>query len=170
VLVPTVTADRLSLVPLGVHCEPAYGRFYTDEDASHAYGGPLSPAAAWSRLASDIGAWQLQGFGVWAIERKTDQDIIGVCGFWQGKGWPRELTWWLLPEARGQGFALEASVVAVRHAYDVFGWDQVETYMNDANNLARALVIRLGGVKTRRQAFPDGLERDIFRIPRPAEA
>jgi [ribosomal protein S5]-alanine N-acetyltransferase len=170
VLVPTVTADRLSLVPLGVRCEGAYERFYTDKAASNTYGGPLSPAAAWTRLASDIGAWQLQGFGVWAIERKTDRDIVGVCGYWQGKGWPRELTWWLLPEARGQGLALEASVAAVRHAYNVFGWEQVQTYMNDANDLARALVIRLGGVKTDRRAFPDGLERDVFRIPKPAEA
>jgi [ribosomal protein S5]-alanine N-acetyltransferase len=169
-LVPTVIAARLSLVPLGVHCEGAYERFYTDRAASHGYGGPLSPAAAWNRLASDIGYWQLQGFGVWAIERKTEQDIVGVCGFWQGKGWPRELTWWLLPQARGQGLALEASVTAVRHAYTVYGWDQVQTYMNDANDLARALVIRLGGQKTGRQAFPDGLERDVFRIPNPSEA
>lgn len=169
-LIPTVTANRIRLVPLGPQCEDAYQRFYTDKAASQAYGGPLSSAAAWTRLASDIGCWQLQGFGVWAIERIGEGDIVGVCGFWQGKGWPRELTWWLLPEARGRGLALEASVAAVRQAYDVFGWEQVQTYMNDTNEPARALVSRLGGAMVSRQSFPDGLERDVFHIPRPTEA
>jgi [ribosomal protein S5]-alanine N-acetyltransferase len=169
-LIPSLKTDRIGLVPLGIRCEEPYDRFYTDRTSSSAYGGPLSSAAAWNRLASDIGCWQLQGFGVWAIEQNTEKDIGGVCGFWQGKGWPRELTWWLLPEARGKGLALEASVAAIRYAYNEFGWNQVQTYMNDANDLARALVTRLGGVKLSRQTFPDGLERDVFHIPKPPDA
>ena len=125
----------------------------------------MSAAQARARLAADAGAWVLQGFGVWAVERRTDQAVVGVCGFWQGAGWPRELTWWLLPEARGGGLALEASRAAVAHAYRVFGWPVVHTYMNDGNAPARALALRLGGQCTGRQPFPDGLERDVFCIP-----
>jgi [ribosomal protein S5]-alanine N-acetyltransferase len=170
VKLPTLTTDRLHLRPPDAACEGMYQRFYTDADASQAYGGPFSPAAAWMRLASDLGSWYLQGFGVWAIQRREDGNFIGVCGFWQGKGWPRELTWWLVPESRGQGFAYEASLAAVAHAYAVFQWESVETYMNDLNEPARALVLRLGGVKTGRRLFPDNLERDIFRIPAPTAA
>jgi len=170
VKIPTLTTDRLLLLPPSADCEQVYQRFYTDADASHAYGGPLSPTAARARLASDLGAWHLQGFGVWAIQRREGGDVIGVCGFWQGKGWPRELTWWLVPESRGQGFAQEASLAAVAHAYAAFRWESVETYMNDTNEPARALVLRLGGVKTDRRLFPDGLERDVFRIPARTEA
>jgi [ribosomal protein S5]-alanine N-acetyltransferase len=91
--------------------------------------------------------------------------VVGTCGFWQGKGWPRELTWWLLPSARGRGIALEASHAAVRHAYQVFGWPEVQTYMNENNAAARALAVRLGGEVLDRRRFPDGLERDVFLIP-----
>lgn len=168
--IPTLTTDRLCLLPLSAACEGMYQRFYTDADASRAYGGPLSPTAAWARLASDLGTWHLQGFGVWAIQRRKEADLIGVCGFWQGKGWPRELTWWLVPESRGRGFAREASLAAVAHAYSAFRWESVETYMNDTNEPARALVLRLGGVKTGRRLFPDGLERDVFRVPAPTAA
>ena len=164
--IPTLETERLRLVPPSRDCEAAYHRFYTDGDASRAYGGPLTPGNAWNRLARDIGAWSLQGFGVWAIQRRTAGDIVGTCGFWQGKGWPRELTWWLLPEARGGGLALEASRAAIAHAYDVFGWPAVETYMADDNVPARALVQRLGGERIARQAFPDGRERDVFNLPR----
>lgn len=134
------------------------------------YGGPLSVGGAWSRLASDLGTWYLQGFGVWIIQRQREQDFVGACGFWQGQGWPRELTWWLLPEARGTGVATEASIAAIDCAYGIFKWESVETYMNDANDAARALALRLGGQKIDRRVFPDGLQRDVFAIPRPNDA
>ena len=168
--IPTLTTDRLSLVPPSTAHEGTYQRFYTDAAASLAYGGPLSPGAAWNRLASDLGSWYLQGFGVWVLQRRKEQDFVGTCGFWQGKGWPRELTWWLLPEARGQGLAHEASCAAVAHAHRSFCWSSVETYMNDKNEPALSLVVKLGGVKTSRQLFPDGLERNVYRIPPPTAA
>ncbi len=164
-IAPTLETLRLRLTALGPDCEAAYQRFYTDAEASAAYGGPLPPSAAGSRLASDIGTWQLQGFGVWAIRLVATAEMVGVCGFWQGKGWPRELTWWLLPSGRGQGLALEASRAVVNHAYAVFGWAEVQTYMKDDNEPARALALRLGGQIVGRQVFPDGLERTFYRIP-----
>ena len=53
-------------------------------------------------------------------------------------------------------------------AYEKFGWQVVETYMNDKNIPARNLVEKLGGVKKRRDNFPDGVQRDIYVIPKPA--
>lgn len=164
--IPTLHTDRLALVPLSEACEDLYERFYTDAHASAQYNGPLASAAAWARLSADLGTWYLRGFGVWAVQRREQGDLVGVCGYWQGKGWPRELTWWLLTEARGLGIAYEASMAAVEHGYQSFGWPVVETYVKDENTPARTLVQRLGGIKTGRQVFPDGLERDLFRIPR----
>ncbi len=165
--IPTLETPRLLLEPLDASCLPLYDAFYTDADASRAYGGPLTPGGAWTRLASDVGGWQLQGFGVWALRTRERGERIGTCGFWQGRGWPRELTWWLLPSARGAGFAAEASRAAVGHAYGAWRWAAVETYMADDNAAARALVLRLGGVAIGRRAFPDGAARDMFRIPPP---
>lgn len=167
-LIPSLETDRLRLVPPSADCAAAYEAFYTDASASHHYGGPLSAGQAWARLAADIGAWHLLGFGVWAVELKAERAIVGTCGFWQGKGWPRELTWWLLPAARGKGIAFEASRAAIGHAYGVFGWPEVQTYMHDDNAAARSLVVRLGGRFVARQPFPDGLQRDLFRLPAPA--
>ncbi|WP_431256862.1 GNAT family N-acetyltransferase [Roseateles chitinivorans] len=166
--IPTLESDRLTLSPLDRSCFDAYERFYGNAEASGSYGGPLSPAAAWTRLASDVGVWTLQGFGVWAIRRRDETAVLGVCGFWQGRGWPTELTWWLLPEARGQGMALDASRLAVTHAYRDWGWPTVQTYMRDDNIAARKLVLRLGGGLVDRVCFPDGEFRDLFEIPDPA--
>ena len=168
-LIPTLETERLILEPPSDFGWAAYKRFYTDAEASKAYGGPLSERQAWARLASDLGTWYLLGFGVWLIRRKREQDCVGTCGYWQGKGWPRELTWWLSPEARGSGLAKEASIAAISHGYESFGWDTVQTYMKDENEAARSLVLSLGGSKVDRLKFPDEMERDVFLLPRPVK-
>jgi len=71
------------------------------------------------------------------------------------------------PSARRKGFALEASHAAIRFGYDTLGWDLVETHMNDENEPARALTLKLGGEMIAREAFPDGVTRDVFGLPHP---
>lgn len=167
-MIPTIETERLRLVPPSLDCFDAYAAFYTDADASKAYGGPIGKEQVWARLKADLGSWYLLGFGVWVIQQKSDNKYIGTCGFWQGNEWPTELTWWITPEGRGKGIATEASNAALLHAYNEFKWDVVETYMNDENEAARALVEKLGGKKVGRASFNDGLSRDIYQIPRPA--
>lgn len=164
--IPAIETERLHLRPPSRRFLGHYDDFYGDADASSEYGGPLSPADAYRRLAYDVGVWHLRGYGVWLLERKSDGAVVGGCGFWQGRDWPRELTWWLLPRARGTGLAIEASRAAIAHAYNQFGWQVVQTYMDDNNAPARKLALRLGGTITARQLFPDGKERNIYDLPK----
>ena len=166
--IPFLTTDRLELTPPNLDAFAAYSDFYSDEEASKMYGGPLPREQVWARLKADIGSWHLLGFGVWIIKEKGSGSFIGTCGFWKGCDWPTELTWWLLPSSRGKGYAFEASKTAISFAYNQLHWHSVETYMDDDNSAARKLVVKLGGVKFDRRKFPHGLERDVFNIPRNA--
>ena len=76
--IPTLHTERLALVPLSAACEDVYEEFYTDAEASARYGGPLTPGGAWARLSADVGSWHLRGFGVWAVQRRERQDLVGV--------------------------------------------------------------------------------------------
>jgi RimJ/RimL family protein N-acetyltransferase len=75
--------------------------------------------------------------------------------------------WWIAAHARRQGFAKEASRAAVDWAYGAGGFARVETHMNDANEPARRLAEKLGGVVIAREAFPDGITRNVYRLPAP---
>ncbi|MFA0809963.1 GNAT family N-acetyltransferase [Microbulbifer epialgicus] len=167
-MIPTIETERLRLTPPNSNCFDVYERFYTDLEASRMYGGPIDRERVWSRLKADLGSWHLLGFGVWAIQLKSDNSYVGTCGFWQGKDWPKELTWWVIPEARGQGIATEASKATLLHAYNKFKWVKVETYMNDENIAAHSVVKKLGGNKTGRRKFNDGLSRDVYELPKPS--
>lgn len=166
-MIPTLTTERLFMRAPSEQDFPAYEAFYADPEMSRFYGGPMRADGAWRRLAMDRGHWSLRGYGMWSIERRSNGQTIGGCGFWWPAGWPRkELTWWLLASAQGAGFATEASRAAIAFGYDELGWDLVETHMTDENQAARRLVVRLGGTVVARERFPDRRERDVFALPR----
>ncbi len=145
-----------------------YKTFYADAEASAAYGGPLPAHLAWKKLAADIGHWRMRGFGMWSVYVRATNEMAGGCGLVWPEGWPRsELTWWIIPAARRQGYALEASQAVIAFAYRELKWALVETHMDDDNNAARALALKLGGEVIARDMFPDGRERDIYALPRP---
>ena len=163
---PHIETNRLVLRALGAEDFPVYERFYADAEASAAYGGPMNAGAAWRRLAIDLGHWRLRGFGMWAVVVKGSGQMVGGAGLFWPQGWPRsELTWWIVPEARRNGYAFEASRAVVGFAYRELGWSQVETHMNDENVAARSLALKLGGRLIAREAFPDGLSRNVYALP-----
>jgi RimJ/RimL family protein N-acetyltransferase len=119
-------------------------------------------------LAIDLGHLALRGFGRWSVAVKESGEMIGGCGLWHPEGYPRsELTWWILPAMRRSGYAFEASRAAVRFSYATLGWPLVETHMNDDNEPARQLALKLRGEVIAREIFPDGLARSVYRLPDP---
>jgi RimJ/RimL family protein N-acetyltransferase len=69
---------------------------------------------AWRAMAVFLGQWALLGYGMWAIERRSDGRLIGRAGFLNPEGWPgNELGWLLARDAWGQGFAFEAASAAL---------------------------------------------------------
>lgn len=163
-MTPVLTTDRLILRTPKAEDLDAYARFFADAEASHFYGGPLRRDQAYGVLCRDIGHWVLKDFGKFAVTRNGV--TLGGCGIVHPEGWPgHELTWWLLPEARGTGIAQEASRAVLAWARDRLGRKVVETHFRDENTAARRLTEALGGARTRRETFPDGIARDIYTIP-----
>lgn len=163
--IPVLETERLVLRGPRTSDYEAFLEFYTDGEASHFYGGPLRPDGAWKRLAQDVGHWQLRGYGLWTLEDRHTREVYGGCGLFWAEGWPRpELTWWLPAGARGRGYATEASRAVIRYALEEAGWDHVETHMDDNNEPARRLALRLGGQQIARERFPDGKERNVYKL------
>ncbi len=165
--IPTLETKRLILRAPNASDFPVYRDFYAEAAASLYYGGPFDAAQAWRRLAQDIGHWALRGHGMWSVIQQATGSTVGGCGIVQPEGWPRhELSWWIVPEARRNGYAEEASRAAISWALTDLGWSAVETHMKDGNVAARALAAKLGGKLLGRDTFPDGVERDIFVVGR----
>ncbi|VAV93982.1 hypothetical protein MNBD_ALPHA07-1719 [hydrothermal vent metagenome] len=167
---PVLHTKRLTMRPLKPSDLAAYTAFNAVSDTKVGkYRGGRTQTEVQANLAADIAHWS-KGFGMWLLSLKNDE-VIGGAGIAHPDNWPsHELTWWLMPDHRGMGFATEASRAVINCGYDILNWSQVETHMRDENLPARKLAKRLGGTITRRDTFPDGVTRDVFTLPRSGKA
>ena len=76
---------------------------------------PMGQEECWRRLVASVGSWQVNGFGTWAVERKSDLKLIGNTGIftaWRELepefGEEPEMGWIFAQEVHGQGMAGEA--------------------------------------------------------------
>ena len=74
----------------------------------------------WRRIMASVGGWQLNGFGTWGVERKSDGKLVGNVGFftaWRDLepefGDEPEMGWMFAAETHGQGIASEGCRAAI---------------------------------------------------------
>jgi len=108
-------------------------------------GHPLTRAEAWRNMALVVGHWQLRGFGLWAVEERRTGVLVGRVGCWQPEGWPGfEIGWALRREFWGRGFATEAALVTLDHAFNRLGRNRVISLIQPENGASVAVALRLG--------------------------
>lgn len=150
----SLRTDRLRLRPFRRGDLDAYAAMCADAEVMRfiGSGGPIGRDGAWRQMAMFLGEWQLNGHGMWAVERLADAKLVGRVGFIDPVGWPGcELGWLLAREAWGHGYALEASRAALACGREAFGIDSPISLIRPDNTRSIALAERLGA----------GLEREI---------
>ena len=123
-----------------------YASFFSDESTAQYYGGAMSRSQSWRHLASVIGHWDLRGFGVWAVERSANHELIGCAGYWEPDGWPAtELAFWFLKEAYESRLAMEAVQAVRNRSTDYPDISRIVSYITPENVQARELIEEAGG-------------------------
>ena len=114
-------------------------------------GGVQHAEALRERLSTRIMAWQEErGFTFWAVERKEEGDVIGFCGIKiaDDPGSPvegeYEVGWRLREDAWGKGYAKEAAIASLGHAFQALGAEQVVALTVIGNEGSWGLMERLG--------------------------
>lgn len=96
-------------------------------------------------------AWQEErGFTFWALERRSDGELLGFCGLKLGDdaGSPVEgdveIAWRLREDCWGQGYAKEAATAALDFAFAKLGAPHVVALTVTGNEASWGLMERLG--------------------------
>ncbi len=108
------------------------------------------------------------GFGFWAVERKSDGRLMGMCGLIKRDTLlEADVGYALMPEFRGHGYAAEAAAACVRYAFDVLGMAEVWG-ITGPSNAASAAVLRQCGLQDAGVTRLVGEEREtwMFKSPR----
>lgn len=112
-------------------------------------GETLSRAQAWKNMAMVIGHWSLRGYGLWAVEEKTSQTLIGRVGLYNPEGWPGlEVGWMLARSHWGYGYALESAKAAVDVAFNQLHCSKLISLIHPENVRSQRVALRLGSQKT----------------------
>jgi RimJ/RimL family protein N-acetyltransferase len=118
---PLIKTDRLTLRHFRTDDLEDFAETMADpEVVRHLGGEPNDREDAWRKLLTGAGFWSLMGIGMWAVERRTDSQLIGHVGFFDFQrdmrpnisGEP-EMGWIFNPRAHGQGYATEAGEAAL---------------------------------------------------------
>lgn len=108
-------------------------------------GGSVGRDVAWRQMALFLGQWALLGYGMWALERRSDGRLIGRAGFLNPEGWPgNELGWLLARDAWGQGYAFEAASAALAFGRRELGLGALISLIRPDNTRSIRLAERLG--------------------------
>ena len=119
---PVVETERLRLRPWRKEDFRPYHAILQHPDVHRHFGPePMGAEECWRRVMASAGCWQLNGFGTWAVERKSDGKLIGNAGIftaWRDLelvfGEEPEMGWIFSHEVHGQGMAGEACRAVIR--------------------------------------------------------
>lgn len=124
---------------------PAFAEFYSDEANARFVGGLKKPEAAWRLMATYTGHYELKGYSYLAIDEKSSGRLIGTVGLWNSEPWPEpELGYWLLPEAQGKGYGVEAGMAVKDYALKTIQFNSLVSYIDPVNEPSKKLALRLG--------------------------
>jgi len=146
-------------------------RAFMLSERSKTLGSAQQEGAAWRTFAAELGHWEICGHGMWAVTKTGCDTALALIGPWTPVDWPENEIGWmgLDPATEGTGIAAEAAIAAVRHAYEVLGWDTVVSYIAPDNARSIALAERLGATFDPTAPipakYPDTL---VYRHPKPA--
>ncbi|MEM7619705.1 MAG: GNAT family N-acetyltransferase [Pseudomonadota bacterium] len=106
---------------------------------------------AWYDFVNMIACWLLRGHGLWSVERKQDNAVIGfvLISFEPGDHEP-ELGYMIIPQAESCGYATEAAAEAKHYAFDALGFTTLASAIDHDNTASFKVAQKLGGVRDRK--------------------
>jgi RimJ/RimL family protein N-acetyltransferase len=139
---------RLRLKHLGLEDAAFITRLYTDADFVRFIGDRRvhddQSAAAYLR-AGPLAMYASHGFGLWKVERLADGEAVGICGLLKRPALDDvDVGYALLPEHRGNGYAIEAVRATLAHAKTAFGLPRVLAIVSPDNAVSIALLEKAG--------------------------
>lgn len=125
-----------------LNSQPNVMRYLLGVQTREKTGGMIDKFAGWQRD---------HGYTFWAVERKSDTALLGFCGLKRVEDdgilpdpGTLEIGWRLREDAWGQGYAREAAVASMNHAFDTLDAEFVSAFTVEGNTGSWGLMERLG--------------------------
>lgn len=147
--IPRITTDRLLLREWRPADREPFAAMNADPEVAEFLSKTLDRAASDAFLDRIEAAWEADGFGLWAVERREDGALLGFTGLaaptFEAHFTPAvEVGWRFARFAWGHGFATEAARAALRFGFVELDLAEIVSFTVPANVRSRAVMERLG--------------------------
>ncbi|NUR04540.1 MAG: GNAT family N-acetyltransferase [Streptomyces sp.] len=158
----SLTTQRLLLRPVEPQDVPAHSRMWTDVEVRRHLGGPVDAEVVRARERGCVGAP-----GLLSVVRRTDGQVVGSVLVEPGARDGRtEISYQLLPEHWGHGYAREAVTAVVDRVSAALPGRDLVAVTQEANTRSRRLLEHLGATLTER-FVKFGQPQVLYRLPVP---
>jgi len=162
---PLIRTAHLRLRPYRqADMDPLWSFFQSDR--AKWVSAPRNQSHFWYGFASEVGSWDLMGWGGWSVET-ADGQLAGQVAVTQPPHFAElELGWIMLDGFEGKGIAFEAATAARTWAFRDYGAETLVSYISRDNARSIALATRLGATRddTAKRHDEDDV---VYRHPRP---
>lgn len=116
--------------------------------------------------------WLVKDYGLFAIERLSNEAFIGFCGLSKPSFLPEvlpniELGWRLQRSSWGHGLGTEAAQAVTDWAFETLDFERLISIIHVDNQASHRLATRLGMTKKRRTIVPkDSTWVDVYELER----
>jgi RimJ/RimL family protein N-acetyltransferase len=167
--IPTLTTERLVLRPFRLEDLDAYAAMNADPEVMRYIDEVQDRPAAFRSLCSNIGHWQLRGYGPWAVEERASGRFVGRAGLLRWEPWLEvEVGYAIVPSAWGRGYASEVAARSLRYAHEVVRARGVVSRILAGNAASVRVAERLGARYVGDAEAPvKGLPVRVYRYPDP---
>jgi RimJ/RimL family protein N-acetyltransferase len=162
---PWLETERLVLRPTAAEDFEPWAALMADAEAARHIGGQQGRHAAWRGFLTMVGAWHIQGFGMFSLVEKASGRWVGRVGPWFPEEWPGTEIGWTLPRSVwGRGYATEAATAATDWAFDHLGWTEVIHSIAPDNTASQHVAMRLGSTRRGPGRLPPPYENAAIDI------
>jgi RimJ/RimL family protein N-acetyltransferase len=112
-------------------------------------GGVVSREQTQARLQAYAYHWEERGFGLWAVEERATERLVGRTGLmhwddWSASAHDAEIGWTFSPDVWGGGYATEAAAAALDWARTQSGLRRIISITLPHNARSRRVMEKLG--------------------------
>ncbi|MBR0551835.1 GNAT family N-acetyltransferase [Stakelama marina] len=160
-----ITTERLVLRPWEDRDRAVFLEQWRDPRVMQFLGPPMSEDEADAAIARQRDCQEQHGHSFWAVERRSDEALLGFCGLKPGgEGTPLygeiEIGWRLGVEYWGRGYAREAAMASLDWGWRNLAVPRIGAITVEANAPSWGLMKRLGMQRVpgtfKHPAVPDG--------------
>ncbi|MHA6723144.1 GNAT family N-acetyltransferase [Sphingomonas sp. RS2018] len=145
-----IETERLVLRPWRDEDRAPFAAMAADAEVMRHLGGPTGRLEADAIIDRQSALIERDGRGFWAVERRADGVLLGICGIRRGghAGTPvlaeLEAGWRFARSAWGQGYAREAAAASIAWGWAHLADERIAAWTVPANASSWGLMLRLG--------------------------